>query len=462
MNMQHPYKWPDATHLIEQIATGQTSAYKVVQQHLERLRATHTQLNAATHIFDEALTEAQSPQPGPLSGLPISVKETFGITGHEVTAGSVRMKPDVHDEDSEVVKRVRKAGAIIVARSNVPEFAMTGETTNLRYGRTNNALDSTRAAGGSSGGEGALVGAGCTAAGLGSDILGSIRIPSHFNGIVGFKPASEAVEKNGTWPDLQGAFLDSWLALGTLTRSVRDARLLYNVIAHTPTPPLGNVEGLRLIIPEPFQFTIKHPCIWDALKAVRSLLTERGLSEEEVPFPNIGRLFLQLQGLVASTLEQPMMDMLSQQEKFGRPREVVRQILHRPTVDGGLFQLLLLMPLFKMSKTRFSKAVQFYKENRQQVRDVLRDDGVMLLPTMGMLAPKHGGMNRASLRPGVNGIMTPMTFANQMNLPAITIPAWRYADQKTGLSPSIMLLCAPGAEGRLLDVAALVEAELKA
>jgi len=217
------------------IRDGQVTAEQVVSEHLERLQASHRILNAATRVFrDEALSEARHPRPGPLSGLPVSIKETFGIAGETITAGSLRMAAVECRDDAEAVKRLREAGAIIVARSNVPEFAMAGETDNLRYGRTVNPLDPGRTCGGSSGGEAALVASGGSAAGLGSAILGSIRIPAAFCGLVGFKPASGAVSKAGSWPQIGGHFTDSWLCAGPITRTVRDARLMYEVLSGRP------------------------------------------------------------------------------------------------------------------------------------------------------------------------------------------------------------------------------------
>jgi aspartyl-tRNA(Asn)/glutamyl-tRNA(Gln) amidotransferase subunit A/fatty acid amide hydrolase 2 len=187
-----------------------------------------------------------------LAGLPISIKETFGLAGEALTVGSLRRPVTTPTADAVIVQRLRAAGAVIIARSNVPELAMTGETTNLRFGRTHNYLDPSRTAGGSSGGEGALVASGSSIAGVGSDLLGSIRIPAAFNGIVGFKAAADAIDKTGVWPDLRGLYADRMLALGTLTRSVRDAQLLYDLIADRPMGPLPPLTELRLIVPEPF------------------------------------------------------------------------------------------------------------------------------------------------------------------------------------------------------------------
>ena len=181
--------------------SGERSSKDIVCEHLDRIEREQPRLNAATQVFrDEALAEAYSPAPGPLSGLPITLKETYGIEGCEVTIGSRRMRPIHCTEDSEPVKKLRAAGAIVIARSNVPEFVMTAETDNLLYGRTNHPADSTRTCGGSSGGEGTLVGSGCSPLGFGTDILGSIRIPSCLCGLVGFRAHSGAVDKTGVWP----------------------------------------------------------------------------------------------------------------------------------------------------------------------------------------------------------------------------------------------------------------------
>ncbi len=450
---------PDATELLQRLHSGATDAATVVRDHLERLEAYQPRLNAATHVLrEEALHTARQPRPGPLSGLPISIKETLGLAGHVITAGSLRMPPLPCTDDAVVVRRLKEAGAIIIARSNVPEFAMTGETTNLRFGRTNNRLDPNRTAGGSSGGEGALVGAGASAAGVGSDILGSIRLPAAFNGVVGFKPAAQAIDKTGTWPVVQG-YADTFLALGPLTRSVRDARLMYSVIADTPPPPPQPVQGLRLIIPRDFPLSLRSPAIANALARAQTVLTAAGLHVEEHSFADVRELFLNLLAFISQAFEGVLLQQLrtSDGRSLRRPVELVRQLAGRPSMDGGLFQMLAVMPVVKGRASRLPALVAGYEAARQKYYTLLGTDGVVLLPTVGLLAPPHGGFNRASLRPGVNGLVTPLTFPNYLNLPAITQPAWRDVDAATGLPPAVMLCAAPGAEGMLLDVAAVLE-----
>ncbi len=199
---------PDATSILESMITGRLLGTRRWSANIcNGLKQLDPHLNAATTVFEEqALAAAAAPHPGPLAGLPISVKETFALNGHTITAGSLRMPPVAVQRDAAAVARLKAAGAIVIARANVPEFVMAGETDNPRYGRTNNPWAAERTCGGSSGGDGALVASACVAAGLGSDILGSIRIPASFCGVVGFKPASAAVNKRDSWPPPGRAF----------------------------------------------------------------------------------------------------------------------------------------------------------------------------------------------------------------------------------------------------------------
>lgn len=453
----------DATELLRQMREGEKSAETVMQEHLARLRKTQPLYNGATQIMAEtALEQARAPRPGPLSGLPLSVKETFDIAGEAVTVGSRRRRPTVPDKDAAVVRRLKDAGAIVIARSNIPELAMAGETDNPVFGRTNNAIDPERVAGGSSGGEGVLVATGASAIGIGSDILGSIRIPAAFNGIVGFKPASRSVDKRGTWPQLGDKHLDGWLGIGPLVRSVRDARLVSDVIFNQALPPPASVDRLRLVIPDPFHMTIVDPAIERALGRAQAVLDAAGMQVLHEPFPDVPLLFRHMQKMVVHDLEKPLLAELSRsgEPAFSAWQELARRLAGRPTIYGGLLQLVLLAPLLRPRASAVSGMVATIEAARRKYQAMLGSDGVLLLPTLGLLAPRHGRMNLDSLRPGVNGKMTPVTFANMMDLPSITLPSWGDRDQATGLAPAIMLACAPGAEGALLDTAAALEAGL--
>ena len=133
------------------------------------------------------------------------------------------------------------------------------------------------------------------------------------------------------------------------------------------------------------------------------------------------------------------------------------QMSGRPTIDRGLFQLLLTAKILRVSPRKLQKKLNAIDQARRHYQRLLGNDGILLLPTLGVVAPRHGAMNRFSLRPGVNGIFTPLTFCNLMDLAAVTLPAWSDPDPGSGLPPGITLACAPGSEGALLAAAKLVE-----
>lgn len=444
---------------------GEMSCSEVVAEHLELLEACQPRLNAATEILrDEALAQSRTPRPGPLSGLPVSVKETFALAGRSITAGSRRMPPIQCDADANAVSLLRRAGAIVIARSNVPEFAMNPETENPVFGRTANPLNLDRTCGGSSGGEGALVAAGCTAAGLGSDILGSIRIPAAMCGIVGFKPASGAVDKSGAWPDLRGSYTDSWLAAGPLVRSVRDARLLYSVLTHHPLEQAASTNGLRLLLPGDFPLTYRDDSIKAAVEASRNLLANAGMVPQEVVLGDVRRWYRTKIRYLASELMPLIVKGLTDADgkRFTLGGEFLRRFRGRPEVYEGLVRLLVMGPALRYRSRRGTeRALAILQGARKSVRSLLGRDGILLLPTLGTLALPHGQMNKIAMKPGVNGLFTATTFCNYIDLPAITVPAPGFRSPESGLIPGVMLAACPGSEGPLLDAAAALEKGLR-
>src|SRR5436190_23061999 len=181
----------DATTMLQDLRSGTTNPQKLVADSIANIKKDNARLNAATEILGkESENQLQDLKQGPLTGMPVSIKECYAIAGKQIRSGSMRMKPIACTNDSAVVKKLKEAGAVIVARGNTSEFLLGRETDNLVYGTTNNCLNKALTAGGSSGGDGALVGSGCVGAAIGTDIGGSVRYPAVFNGIVGFKPAS--------------------------------------------------------------------------------------------------------------------------------------------------------------------------------------------------------------------------------------------------------------------------------
>jgi Asp-tRNA(Asn)/Glu-tRNA(Gln) amidotransferase A subunit family amidase len=453
---------PDATAELARLAAGELGPAALLEACIARLERSQPILRGAAEILaEEARAAAARPPAGRLAGLPVSVKETFAVAGREVTAGSLRMPAWHCTEDAVVVQRLRAAGALLLARGNVPELAMAGETDSPRFGRSNHPLDTALTCGGSSGGDAVLVASGAVAAGVGSDILGSIRIPAAFCGLVGFRPVSTAVDKRGVWPELRGETA-CWLSAGPITRSVRDARLLYEVLSGTALPPAGPLAGRRLMVPEGLALEFADAGIEAALAAARRILLDAGLIEVRDPIVDLRRVSRDMRIVLASELGPQLAACLTDAvgRRFSLAAEWLRRAAGRPTIYLGLLQLLTLAPLLRAGPRRFAAAAERLRADRAALRRRLGADGLLLLPTVGLLAPAHGEMNRRSLRPGYNGLVAPTMFCNGMDLAAITVPARAFREPVHGRVPGVMLAAAPGAEGLLLDAAAWLEAGL--
>jgi Asp-tRNA(Asn)/Glu-tRNA(Gln) amidotransferase A subunit family amidase len=215
------------------------SPAELVRYHFERIGQLNPKLNAFIELrADAALVEAQTAEGavgredelGPLHGVPISIKSCIAVAGLKHECGSRSRLGIVAEQDAVLVQRLKKAGAIILGNTNVPEFLMGYHTENPLYGRTNSPWDLERTPGGSSGGEAAAVAAGLCAGGIGSDGGGSVRVPAHFSGICGLKPTPGRIPATGHWPDSLGPFALLGV-VGPMARTVQDLELLFSVVA---------------------------------------------------------------------------------------------------------------------------------------------------------------------------------------------------------------------------------------
>lgn len=461
--LELPLEVPDATELAEQIRKHEILPYDIIAYHLNRTEALHEQLNAAISFFKEdALSQAHHPKQGPLSGVPVSLSESIALKNKPITAGSSRMTPYIPLQDAEVTRKLREAGAIIVSRSNISEFAFFSETHNLIYGTTRNPLNTGRSCGGASGGEGVLVAAGCSAVGIGTDLSGSLRLPAHCNGVVAFKPASGAVDKTGVFPRSQG-LVDSMLAVGPITRSVRDARLVYNVIANRPSRNLLPVQELELLTPKGFKGLYRDPLIRSAYHDSIEVLLENGMQPIKEWFLDAGELHQHYADLVTSQWKQHILELSRTHE--GNPLnlfvETFQQITGQPTVSDQLYTFLIKNRWNNPSKHQLRKYEDQIKSARDKILKLLPSNRVMILPTCAALAMKQGTFGWLFQNSGVNPLFTCTIFPNALDLPAISIPAWKFRDQTTGLVPGISLICSPGAEDALFSAALQLEQGLK-
>jgi Asp-tRNA(Asn)/Glu-tRNA(Gln) amidotransferase A subunit family amidase len=228
------------TEIVAAVAAGELSAVEVLDLHVERIEARNPELNAiVVPDLQRAREAAASPRPGPLSGVPFTVKEAIEVAGLPACEAS-RLRPvEVAASDAPVVARLRDAGAILVGKTNISELCAHPDSSNLVYGATRNPVDATRSAGGSSGGEGAAVASGMSAFGIGSDYGGSIRAPAHFCGIAGMRPGLGRVPTEGHLPRSQPPARRYWSTIGPLTRTVADLELVMSVLVGEP---LGSCE----------------------------------------------------------------------------------------------------------------------------------------------------------------------------------------------------------------------------
>ena len=223
-----------AVELIELVRSHAVSPVEIAETHLKRIDSLNPKLNAIVTLAPDFIEKAREAEAmvmrgdhlGPLHGLPVTIKDAIDTAGLRTTSGSRLRADHVPGSDAPSVARLKAAGAIVIGKTNMSELAMVYTADNPVFGRTNNPYDISRTPGGSSGGEGAAIAACLSPAGLGSDVAGSIRIPSHFCGITGLKPTIGRVESTGQFPPSLG-----YSVIGPMARRVEDLGLLFHVLS---------------------------------------------------------------------------------------------------------------------------------------------------------------------------------------------------------------------------------------
>lgn len=278
------------TEMAAAIANESLSIQDLTTHYLTRIAKYNAGLNAviAKQMDDDILQQAQRAKSStqhkqPLFGIPLTIKDVCHVQGFKMSRGVKELYGTVSKKDATVVQRLKAAGAHILGITNVPEMCMAFETDNLLYGRTNNPYDHRLSAGGSSGGEAAAIAAGMSPAGLASDACGSVRLPAHFNGIVGLKLTQGRVPLTGQYPfDRSGIFnfISSFSVMG---RYVDDVALLGKIISGTDgvdpdTVPVAwmdyrDVDISQLKLAFWLDSSLSHqPSIVNSLNKARSLL----------------------------------------------------------------------------------------------------------------------------------------------------------------------------------------------
>jgi len=283
------------------------SSRELLDCYLERVESLNPRLNAIVTLDYERArrraaeaddARARGESWGPLHGLPITVKDVFETEGLRTTAGSPDLTDYVPDQDAIVVRRLRAVGAIIFGKTNTPAMAADGQTYNEVFGTTNNPWDVSRTPGGSSGGCAAAVAAGLTSFSIGSDIAGSVRIPSAFCGLFGHKPTWGLVPQRGHIPGPPGSMIDRDInTIGPLARDVRDLELALSVIVgpatqealgwRAPLPPAPDkpLREYRVALWPDDPFCPVDATVVERLQAAAQTLRDAGVQVDESARP---------------------------------------------------------------------------------------------------------------------------------------------------------------------------------
>jgi aspartyl-tRNA(Asn)/glutamyl-tRNA(Gln) amidotransferase subunit A len=432
------------------LRAGELTAAQVTDACLRRIEEDNPRLNAFILVMaDMARRQAREADlelaagrdRGPLHGAAISIKDLIDVAGTPTTAASRVREGHVAAHDAGVVVALREAGAVIVGKTNLHEFAFGTTNDESAFGPAHNPYDVTRSPGGSSGGSAASVAAGMALATLGTDTGGSIRIPAAACGIVGLKPRHGEVPTDGVVP--LSRRLDH---VGPLARSVTDAALLYRVIRggsrlRAPAPAPAPVSGIRLAVPRGYFFELLDDEVrarfeeaLDRLRAAGARVTDVTIRHAALTPP----VYLHLVLADAAAYHAATLDRIPER--------------YTPSV-----RLRLEMGRYVLAED-FVRALEGRQTLRREVDSALAGHDALVLPTLPIPAPPIGA---ASLRVGsreepVRNLMLRLTqLFNVTGHPAIALPAGHTAG---GLPCSVQLV---GADtDALLPVALACEAQI--
>jgi Asp-tRNA(Asn)/Glu-tRNA(Gln) amidotransferase A subunit family amidase len=414
--------------ICHEIRSKNISPVEIIELHLRRIDALQPKLNAFVHLdIDGARRQARAAeslvlrgaQPGPLHGVPLSVKSCIDVADWPCPAGSLLRQDYVPKQDAPLVSRLRAAGAILLGNTNTPEFLMAYETDNLVTGKTSNPWNLAHSSGGSSGGEAAAISSGCSAGGVGSDGGGSIRVPAHFCGICGLKPTPGRIPATGHFPPGAGAF--SWIGVvGPMARTIADVRALFEVMAgpdagdalSAPVPLRsyreGELRGLRIGILESDALGAATPETCAAVERAAKLLAERGFTVEPLRLNGLDRA-LELWWFFFG----PVIGNLLQHSVAGHEEQVspmLREYLPYATSGDPI------------TLNQFTKACADRDLLRAEILRQMQNTPVLLSPVSTSPAFRHGEGNYL---PGT-GYRDTMRFSQWLNLtgfPGASVPA---------------------------------------
>jgi fatty acid amide hydrolase 2 len=459
-----------ATRLAARIRAREVSSREVVQTHIDRIQEINPTLNAVVCTrFREALDEAERADARvqseraenlpPLHGVPCTIKECFALEGMPNTAGLMARHGHTSHTDATAVARLRKGGAIPLGVTNVSELCMWMETNNRVYGRTNNPYDPSRIVGGSSGGEGAIIGGGGSPFGLGSDIGGSIRMPAFFNGIFGHKPTGGLVPGSGQFPLAANDAL-RYLTTGPLARRAEDLMPLLRLLAGPDGKdsrcrelPLGDPDQvafaeLQVLDVEDNGAIDVHPALAKAQQTAADTLRARGAQVRATSFPHLRHSMPIWSAMLEAAGGPTFAELLGPREPFRVGRELGRWVTRRSAHTLPAILLALIEPLPKLMKGRAHQFIEMGRALKQEIESAIGPRGVMLFPSYQTPAPRH----YTPLAMPFAWVYT--AIINVLELPATQVPL---GFDERGLPVGIQVIGAPGSDHVTIAVARELE-----
>ncbi|HUF50252.1 MAG TPA: amidase [Longimicrobiales bacterium] len=435
-----------AIDLAARVRAGELSPVEVVEAHIRRIERVNPLVNGLVcNRYEAAREEARAAEreaatgasTRPLLGVPFTVKEMIELEGMPHTFGSAGRRGRRASGDATVVARLRAAGAIALGVTNVPEWGMWYETYNDIYGMTRNPYDVRRTAGGSSGGEGAIVGAGGSVFGLGSDIGGSVRMPAAFCGVFGHKPTHGLLPLTGLYPvyaagpDAAAHRRAPCLTVGTLTRSALDIELLLRVMSgpdgvdpqaeslSIQSSAAVSWQGRRVVLLEQPDIALARAPSADARAAVQragAALAQRGAAISYAP-----RNLLQHAGdmwfaALQSAGGPSFSELLGGGRRIALMRELTRTSMRRGTYSWPALLFCIGEKIGRRSDRHVQRALQATDRLHARLHELLGGEGVLILPVHPRVAPRHYA---AVLRP-FDFLYT--AVFNALRVPATAVP----------------------------------------
>ncbi|XP_043272179.1 fatty-acid amide hydrolase 2-like [Venturia canescens] len=410
-----------ACEIARRIRNGDITSETVVSAYIERIKGVNPVLHAVIEDRFEAalkdakecdkklasgeLSQAQLEIKMPFFGVPFTVKESCSLKGLSQTGCLPSRQGIKAAADSPIVESMKKAGAIPLCVTNTPEQCAGFDAANLLFGRTLNPYDTRRIAGGSSGGEAALLGAGASLIGIGSDIAGSIRVPALFNGVFGHKPSSEIIPITGHYPMSDDELFQKYLVLGPLTRYVEDLVAAVRVMSGEKSKILRldetvDLKKLRVFYREDAgkSFGVA-PVDISTRTVIKRAVTHLKTCTAEVRDAPVGSLTETLEITVASffgmkKLPALLVNPADPKNEFNPIMEMVKAFLGMSQfTKSAIYMQILRESRGFMSESSLHRYRQKGQELRTKFVEMLGDDAVFLYPTFVSAAPPVGEVN---------------------------------------------------------------------